>query len=166
MKTNLFRKCTFGASLLLLPLLASCSPQTSDTPPSTTNVQAGSSNTPVVLASAAPAAETSDPPDPVPPPATPPPPPDPSQVSVGPETSTAANELPPFISPTSPLAQVVRLTQAGVDQSIVLTYVTNSSGTFNLDSDKIIYLRDLGLPNEIITAMIQRAQLLQQELPA
>jgi hypothetical protein len=88
--------------------------------------------------------------------------------SSSPPSANAAStdELPPFIYPTSPLAQVVRLTQAGVDQSIVLTYVTNSSSTFNLDSDKIIYLRDIGLPNEIITAMMQRDQWLQQQMTA
>jgi len=82
------------------------------------------------------------------------------------DNSPTPGELPPYIFPTSPLAQVVRLTQAGVDQSIILTYVTNSSSTFNLDSDKIIYLRDVGLPNEIITAMMQRDQLLQQQMAA
>ena len=46
---------------------------------------------------------------------------------------------PPSIVPGSPYAEVVRLTQAGVDQSVIMTYVTNSSSTFNLDSDKIIY---------------------------
>ncbi|MFZ0828709.1 MAG: DUF6600 domain-containing protein [Verrucomicrobiia bacterium] len=80
--------------------------------------------------------------------------------------SAATGELPPNIYPTSPFAQVVRLTQAGVDQNIVLAYVTNSSSTFNLDSDKIIYLRDIGLPNEIITAMMQRDQWLQQQMAA
>ena len=163
MKTSLFRKCTFGASLLLLPLLASCNPQASDTPPSTANVQAGSSNTPVVLASAAPATDI---PDAAPSPATPTPPPDPDPVPAVPATATTANELPPNIIPTSPVAQVVRLIQAGVDQSIILTYVTNSGSTFNLDSDKIIYLRDLGLPNEVINAMMQRDLFLQQQMPA
>ena len=75
-------------------------------------------------------------------------------------------ELPPYIFPTSPLAQVVRLSQAGVDESIIQTFVANSSSTFNLDSDKIIYLRDIGLPNEIITAMMQRDQQLQQQMAA
>ncbi len=83
-----------------------------------------------------------------------------------PDNSATTDELPPYIYTTSPLAQVVRLTQAGVDQSIILTYVTNSGSTFNLDSDKIIYLRDLGLPNEVINAMMQRDLFLQQQMPA
>jgi hypothetical protein len=74
--------------------------------------------------------------------------------------------LPPNIYPTSPLAQVVRLTQAGVDEGIIMTYVTNSGSTFNLDSDKIIYLKDLGLPNEVVAAMMQRDQQLQQQMAA
>lgn len=74
--------------------------------------------------------------------------------------------MPASIQPTSPLAQVVRLAQAGVDESIIMVYVTNSSRTFNLDSDKIIYLTDLGLPTDVITSMMQRDQQLQQEFAA
>jgi hypothetical protein len=73
---------------------------------------------------------------------------------------------PPDISPTSPLAQVVRLTQAGVDPSVIMTYITNSGSTFNLDSEKIIYVSDVGVPNEMVTAMIQRDQFLQQQFGA
>jgi hypothetical protein len=73
---------------------------------------------------------------------------------------------PPSILPFSPLARVVRLMQAGVDQIVILAYVTNSISTFNLDSDKIIYLADLGVPNEITTAMMQRDQILQQQMSA
>jgi hypothetical protein len=80
--------------------------------------------------------------------------------------SAAPVAPPPDIAPGSPLAQVVRLTQAGVDQSIIMTYVANSTGTFNLDSDRIIYLTDLGAPNGLITAMMQRDQQLQQQFTA
>jgi hypothetical protein len=83
-----------------------------------------------------------------------------------PDSSAAPAELPSYIFPTSPLAQVIRLTQAGVDQSIILTFVANSSSTFNLDSDKIIFLKDIGLPNEVVTAMMQRDQVLQQQMAA
>src|SRR5208283_3587554 len=73
---------------------------------------------------------------------------------------------PPSILPNSPLAQIVRLAQAGVDESVIMSYVSNSTSTFNLDSDKIIYLSDLGVPNEVVTAMMQRDQLLQQQMAA
>jgi hypothetical protein len=74
--------------------------------------------------------------------------------------------IPPSIAPTSPLAQVVRLAQAGVDEGIIMVYVTNSSRTFNLDSDKIIYLTDLGLPTDVVTAMMQHDLDLQQQFAA
>jgi hypothetical protein len=83
-----------------------------------------------------------------------------------PDSSTESSALPPNIYPTSPLAQVVRLTQAGVDESVIMTYVTNSGSTFNLDSDKIIYLKDIGLPNEVVSAMMLRDQQLQQQMAA
>ena len=73
---------------------------------------------------------------------------------------------PPNILPNSPLAQVVRLAQAGVDESVIMSYVSNSTSTFNLDSDTIIYLSDLGVPNEVVTAMMQRDQFLQQQMAA
>jgi hypothetical protein len=86
-----------------------------------------------------------------------------SQTSAQP---TAAVAPPPSILPSSPLAQVARLTQAGVDQGVIMTYVTNSESTFNLDSDKIIYLSNLGVPSGLITAMMQRDQQLQAQFTA
>ena len=73
---------------------------------------------------------------------------------------------PPNIPPNSPLAQVIRLAQAGVDQSVITSYVSNSSSTFNLNSDTIIYLSDLGVPNEVVTTMMQHDQMLQQTAAA
>jgi hypothetical protein len=66
--------------------------------------------------------------------------------------------LPSDIAPNSPLAQVVQLAQSGVDVSVILSYVNSSSSPFNLTSAQIIYLKDLGLPDDAITAMIQRDQ--------
>lgn len=73
---------------------------------------------------------------------------------------------PPNIVPGSPYAEVVRLTQAGVDQSIIMAYVTNCTSLFNLDSAKIIYLSDLGAPSTLVTAMMQHDQQLQQQFAA
>ncbi len=78
-------------------------------------------------------------------------------------TPVTAVKPPPSIFPTSPLAQVVRLTQAGVDPGVIMTYITNSSSTFNLDSDKIIYAADAGVPSAMVTAMMQRDLFLQQQ---
>ncbi len=85
---------------------------------------------------------------------------------VAPDNQSTPVPLPPNIFPTSPLAQVVRLTQAGVDPSVIMTYITNSSSTFNLDSDKIIYASDAGVPGTMMTAMMERDQLLHQQFAA
>ena len=78
----------------------------------------------------------------------------------------AAAPLPPGISPTSPLAQVARLTQAGVDENILLAFITNSSRLFNLDAERLIYLSNLGTPSGVVTAMLQRDQVLQAAFAA
>lgn len=82
------------------------------------------------------------------------------------DSTSDANGLPPYIMPSSPLAQVIRLVQAGVEEDIIRSYVSNSISTFNLDSDKIIYLSDVGVPGDITTAMMARDQVLQQEIAA
>src|SRR5690242_58787 len=60
--------------------------------------------------------------------------------------SVAANDvtLPANIDPESPVASVVKLIHAGVSEKVILSYIANSATPFNLDSDAIIYLRDLG----------------------
>lgn len=51
-------------------------------------------------------------------------------------------------------ADMVKLAQAGVEEGVMLSFL-DSAGTFNLDSDQIIYLRDVGIPDPIISAMMQ-----------
>ena len=69
----------------------------------------------------------------------------------------------PFQEPTPPpnvklspaLAEVVKLIHAGVSPDVLMAYVTNSTAVFNIDSDTIVYLNDLGVTNTVITALIQ-----------
>jgi hypothetical protein len=77
--------------------------------------------------------------------------------------SVTAGTLPAEVDPDSAYAELVRLIQAGVDQSVILTYVENSLRFFNLDADGIIYLADLGAPSEIIEATMGRDKQLLQE---
>lgn len=60
-------------------------------------------------------------------------------------------------------ADIVRLANAGVDETVMLNYVTNSAGTFNLGADQIIYLRDIGVPAEVVTAMLQHDEQFRQQ---
>lgn len=82
--------------------------------------------------------------------------------SASPENAPTTTALPPDVDPDSPLAQVIRLVQAGVEQSVILSYISNSTNLFNLNSEEIIYLNDLGAPPEIANAMMQHDQQLQQ----
>jgi hypothetical protein len=63
--------------------------------------------------------------------------------------------LPAGIPPGSPVAQVVKLVQAGVDASVIQTYITNCPSAFNLDADKIIALADAGLPSDLVNLMFE-----------
>jgi hypothetical protein len=82
--------------------------------------------------------------------------------STAPDNAPATGSLPTDVDPDSPLAQVIRLVQASVEQSVVLTYISNSTNLFNLNAEEIIYLNDLGAPPEIANAMMQHDQQLQQ----
>jgi hypothetical protein len=166
MKASLFGKFTCCAPLLLLPFLGGCTPAASSTPPAAANASAASNAVVVASAEAEPVAEIVSAPDPLPPEPAAPAPPDPDLASVAPDNGTPDLQLPTYIYPTSPLAQVIRLSQAGVDDSIIQAFIANSSGAFNLNSDKIIYLKDIGVPKDIVTAMMQRDQQLFQQLAA
>lgn len=54
--------------------------------------------------------------------------------------------------------EVQKLTQAQVDQAVILAYITNSAGIFNLTADDIIHLKTLGAAPAVINAMIQHDQ--------
>jgi hypothetical protein len=145
MNTKLSRLLLLGATIATVALACGCSPQNSSAQTQTAAPPATTTN------SVATVPETKAP-----------------SAPVAPETVSSATSapLPSNIPATSQLAQVVRLTQAGVDQSIIMTFVTNSSRTFNLDSDKIIYLTDAGAPADLVTAMMHRDQELQDQFAA
>jgi hypothetical protein len=74
--------------------------------------------------------------------------------------------IPVNIRPSSPVAEVIKLANSGLDQTVMLAFVTNSTHTFNLGAEEIIYLNDIGVPGAVVTAMIQRDQTLKTELAA
>lgn len=62
--------------------------------------------------------------------------------------------LPAGVLPASPLAEVVKLAQAGVDASIIKNYIASSRSAFNLNASLIISLADAGVPTDIVNAML------------
>jgi hypothetical protein len=52
------------------------------------------------------------------------------------------------------LAEVIRLAESGVGDEVVLAYVRNSQAFFSITADHVVYLKDLGLSSEIISAIL------------
>ena len=74
--------------------------------------------------------------------------------------------LPAHVRTAGPAAEMARLANSGVDEGVMLAYVTNSTGYFSLNADEIIYMKDLGVPGAVVTAMIQRDQELKGQMAA
>jgi len=73
-----------------------------------------------------------------------------------PETRLVQPAEPPQSLKASPaLSEVIKLAQAGVSEDVMLAYVTNSPRAYNISSDEIVYLNDLGVSSEVVTALIQ-----------
>jgi hypothetical protein len=151
MKTQLFKRGSSGLLLIVLPLIGACNQQMDKSPEDLVTVAFAE---PTVQAAAetnaatAPAvAETPlapvENPEPVP-------------------AALEAKPLPPSIKASGPLAEVIKLAQAGVDDVVMLTYITNSTSTFGLSSDEIIYLNDIGVPNNVVTTIIEHDQAMKQ----
>lgn len=60
---------------------------------------------------------------------------------------------------------VVELLQAGVDEDVLLKHIQNSPDSFNVGSEEIVFLTDLGAPGHVISAMMDRDKELQSGLP-
>jgi hypothetical protein len=70
----------------------------------------------------------------------------------------------PSLSPSA--AEVVRLAGAGTGDDVVLAYIQNSTATFGLSADQILYLRDIGVSSAAITAMLNRDNAVRNQVPA
>ncbi len=72
------------------------------------------------------------------------------------EIATEAT-LPANLSPG--LAEIIKLAQAHVDESVILAYVKNSGQVFSPTADEILYLSDLGLSQDLIGTIVKTAPL-------
>jgi hypothetical protein len=78
----------------------------------------------------------------------------PSQGEAATHEKAEGGGAPPGTYVSSWLLDIVKLAQAGINRDVMLTFI-DSAGTFNLDADQIIYLHELKVPTEVITAMMQ-----------
>lgn len=82
-----------------------------------------------------------------------------------PPPATASDvALPANVPLGSPVGQVFKLAQAGVDIGVIQNYISNCPTAFNLDADKIIALTDAGLPGDIVNAIFAHDKALPPEI--
>lgn len=56
---------------------------------------------------------------------------------------------------TPEVSEVVRLTQSGMSEEVLLAYVEKSEGPFLANAEQVIEIRDSGVPQRVIQAMLQ-----------
>ena len=84
-----------------------------------------------------------------------------SAQSVGPApagtTAPATTAAVPVPAPalSAGVAEVVKLFQNGINQEVMVSYVNNAPGAFDLGAEGILYLNRLGVPPEVVQAMLQ-----------
>ena len=73
-------------------------------------------------------------------------------------TNDVAPLNPPVDAPVLALQeethQVIKLAQAGLSDTVIKAYITRSTNVFQLASEDIVYLNDIGISSEIIEAML------------
>lgn len=65
---------------------------------------------------------------------------------------TKATVTTPRLSPWT--TEMVKLARAGIEDRVMLSFIENA-GTFNLGADQIVHLSDVGVPSDVIAAMLQ-----------
>lgn len=76
----------------------------------------------------------------------------------GEETSVAeaVTNAPPALAPG--VADILKLSQAKVGDSVIVAYMNNGRTIYNLDADQIVYLREQGVSDHVISAMLSQKQ--------
>ena len=68
--------------------------------------------------------------------------------------------VPSNVNLSGAAAEVARLASSGVDEGVLLAYVKNSTSTFNLTAEEIIYFKDIGFPDSVVSGMLEHDQTL------
>ncbi len=77
----------------------------------------------------------------------------------------APKPIPTNVRTNGPVGEIIRMSESGVDAGVLMAFVTNSTSIFSLSADEVIYLNDIGMPSEVVTAMLQHDQALRGSLP-
>ncbi len=153
MKARIFQTGGLALILALAPLLAGCNEQansaqvtnvTATQPPADATAAPTDPNQPADLDATADTADTDT---------------NAEDLANAPGTIISTPETAATNTSNNPqITDFVKLVQAGVGEPVLMAYVTNSPGAFNLSSDDVLYLNDLGAPETVVAAMLQRDQ--------
>jgi hypothetical protein len=149
MKNWTVAKWSFGLALAALPLVGGCVQESANPAPAivTATNQNSANGSAEVAGAPAPAAAEQD-------------------LESAPGTIVSLADPPMQTANLTPsAAEVARLAQSGLEENVMLAFVTNSASAFNLGSDQIIYLNDIGVPGNVVTSMIQHDQVLKPGSP-
>src|SRR5258707_5802634 len=78
-----------------------------------------------------------------------------------PAQTGAAGAVPADISPSA--AEVIRLAESGVGDEVVVAYIQNSQASFYLSADHVLYLKDLGLSPQVLSAMLSHDSVMRSQ---
>jgi hypothetical protein len=150
MKNWTVAKWSLGLALAALPLIGGCVQESANSAPAIVSAtNQNSADDPAVVADA-PALEAAE-----------------QNLENAPGKIVSLAEPPMQTANLTPsAAEVAKLAQSGLEENVMLAFVTNSASAFNLGSDQIIYLNDIGVPGNVVTAMIQHDQTLNTSSPA
>src|SRR5437867_1043444 len=84
-------------------------------------------------------------------------------VQVPSSEAQAQVQAPVDLSPGA--AEVIRLAESGAGDDVVLAYIRNSGAPFSLSADHVLYLKDLGLSSEVLSAMLNHDSTLRPQAP-
>lgn len=61
------------------------------------------------------------------------------------------------------IGDVAKLADAGLDESVILTYINTSPGPFQPTADDVVRLREAGISTPVINALLKRSQVLRSQ---
>jgi uncharacterized protein DUF6600 len=89
------------------------------------------------------------------------PPPTTNLTAVSAEPVVKPITAPPSLSPG--VDEIVQLAQASVGDDVLLAYIENSSANYDLKVEEILYLHDLGLSAQVVSAMVRHSQVMRDQ---
>jgi len=63
-------------------------------------------------------------------------------------------------------AEVLRMSQAGMSEDVITSYIQKSDNAYTLDADQIIYLHDVGVSSTVLNALVSHGGTMANTPPA